>query len=324
MSLGAVCGTVTGAVLLDLWPTRNWFVVDLNRAELSVKPEGWFPLDQKHSDYANVIRRFGTDESSKTGPLPLNPENLRNSRTSLILKVESEWRAKVITVAPAQLQNIDLRNAELIGTFAVRSDFTNTKLSGARIIRSAMDYGQFSGANFERATIRQSQFVEANLTWANMRSAILEGANFERARLIGADLTGARLLGGQFNQTNLSGANFSGATFNVAQNETQRAVVGNQIDLRRARFGTVSVFMNGNRITVPTIFAGADLTGALILPEQIVLTCGDEGTKLPSNVTSIPHCRDVIGNWPLPRLVTSFLETTGNSNEADREEGALK
>ncbi len=116
-------------------------------------------------------------------------------------------------------------------------DLSKVNLGGAEL----------SGVNLRRADLRGANLGSAELNGVNLRRADLRGANLGSAELNGADLR----------KVNLKGANLGGAS--VKESTLRRAeLIGSAVKGR------------------PFILRGSDLSGADLIPEQIVTACNWE------------------------------------------------
>lgn len=106
----------------------------------------------------------------------------------------------IISLIGANLEEIDLRNASLIGVEIKgarfdRSNFANANLSSANFTGSV-----FSDSNFEGASLEKANFSYAILKNVKFNKLDLTKTNLEWANLEGADLTGALITNEQLNK----------------------------------------------------------------------------------------------------------------------------
>ena len=106
------------------------------------------------------------------------------------------------TYVTAQLQNVDLKGANLVTT-----DLSRANLEGADL----------TGANLEGADLTGAKLHRANLTGANLHRTNLKNAYLWRANLEGADLEGADLSGAQLGGADLTGANLKYVFMHLAR-----------------------------------------------------------------------------------------------------------
>ncbi|MDX8353986.1 pentapeptide repeat-containing protein [Cognatiyoonia sp. IB215182] len=288
-------------VLRSDLPPGKLFKLDLEQAELAPRPSAWFSLDRRDAGYRLQFRRIGALRSSEQDPLPSpRSEQARLAMAQLRSRVEAEWRGLVVQVQAPFLQSQDLRYANLTGSFAVRTNLANSRFDHAVLVGTSLEFAKLSGSTFNGALLRQTQFYEADATVANFREATVEGANFERARLVGARFASSQIMAAIFDGAELAGTDFTNAVFVSTNSLTESAVLGQpQSTFNNTRFSNLSVSIEGTQRRIPVIFAGADLSGARLSKSQIMASCGDENTKLPPGIVEIPHCRDVIGVWPI-------------------------
>jgi uncharacterized protein YjbI with pentapeptide repeats len=160
----------------------------------------------------------------------------------------------------ANLGESDLSGADLAGAMLSYAIMTRTRLAGA-ILRKAdltkatLDRADLSGADLSAALLVKAGLPRANLTDARLVGSNLEKAELGRALLVNADLTGAVLAG-----TNLTRADLRKSRLLNA-------------DLRNAQLNWADL-------------RGADLSQASgLVQAQLLQTCGDDTTRLPSGVT---------------------------------------
>jgi len=93
----------------------------------------------------------------------------------------------------ANLQNVNLSDADL--TFAIfrNADLTNAKLSNAILTVANFDSANLQNVNLSDTDLRKAIFRNADLTNANLSNAVLTGADLTDANLTGAVLDGAIL-----------------------------------------------------------------------------------------------------------------------------------
>jgi hypothetical protein len=100
---------------------------------------------------------------------------LGRGRFASLAAMDSAW---------LDLQEVDLRKANLAGAHLERANLAGAHLEGANL----------SGAHLERARLAHAHLKRANLSGAHLEGAILNGAHLERAYLNGAYLKGALFL----------------------------------------------------------------------------------------------------------------------------------
>jgi uncharacterized protein YjbI with pentapeptide repeats len=98
------------------------------------------------------------------------------------------------------LTGIDIRGANLRGTFLDRVRFNDSNLADVDFMRASLRRADFRGANLQGAHLRETRlegvnFVGADLQDASLRLARLHNTNLLGARLQGATLVGADLTG---------------------------------------------------------------------------------------------------------------------------------
>jgi len=109
--------------------------------------------------------------------------------------------AELFDTNPAEVHEMDLRNANLQDANLSARDVTGADFRGAELDRAVAQRAILVGARFQNARLKDSNFVQADLTDATFADANCDGAN----------LRGAQLLRAIFNRTVLAEADFSGA-----------------------------------------------------------------------------------------------------------------
>jgi len=102
----------------------------------------------------------------------------------------------------ADLCDVDLRNADLLGANLRDADLRNADLCRANL----------RNANLRGANLRDADLRNADLCRANLRNANLRGANLSNANLRGANLRDADLLGANLSDADLCRADLFGAS----------------------------------------------------------------------------------------------------------------
>jgi uncharacterized protein YjbI with pentapeptide repeats len=206
----------------------------------------------------------------------------------------SEWTGRdetaaveIAQVKGADLEDMDLRNAEARGAFLVKARLQGADLRGSYLLRADLREAQLAGlreaqseASIAVADLRGAYLIGANLSGANLshgklRGVNLVGANLSRADLVGANLSRARLITANLSGANLSSANLSGADLRGA-------------NLSRARLDDANL-SGANLRNHPTF---RRVGGAInVTRAQLDVACGDEKTRLPHGLT-IRTCPD--------------------------------
>ena len=142
----------------------------------------------------------------------------------------------LVSSEPINLENANLRRANLKGAVLYKPDLTNTSLQGAVLEDASAADAILEGAvlrdailvraNLESAVLRKADLTdadlsEANLNFANLEAAILERAalpmaQLERAILINTALRNAAMQAVDLEGANLEGANLEGANLEGA------------------------------------------------------------------------------------------------------------
>jgi uncharacterized protein YjbI with pentapeptide repeats len=138
---------------------------------------------------------------------------------------------------PLELNNVDLRSADLHGVRLQQAILIGTQLEGANLDHAQLQeaylsvaqlqgailtYAQLqgaylNGAKLEEATLSDAQLQGANLSNAQLQGAFLDRAQLQEAKLLGAQLQGAYLNGAQLQRANLFGADLQKADLEAAE-----------------------------------------------------------------------------------------------------------
>jgi uncharacterized protein YjbI with pentapeptide repeats len=178
----------------------------------------------------------------------------------------------------------DFRGANLQGADLSDSDLSGANLSKANLSDATMLRTHLAGANMRDVSLTKAILDRADLTGAD-----LSGADASKAELHRADISGALLVGTKMEKTELGRANLEGS--NLSDAVLIRAYLV-RADLRNARFA-------GANLTEAELdladLRGADLYRSIgLVQDQLVDSCGDSTTKLPSGLVPPP-------NWPCAR-----------------------
>jgi len=121
------------------------------------------------------------------------------------------------------LQNRDLRFANMYGSVLPKADLRHVQLQGAVLLKARLqgvigwDKTQLQGAILGGTQLQSAELAAADLRNADLRGADLQAAdlswtNLQSADLRGADLKGANLTGAKLQAADLRGANLQGST----------------------------------------------------------------------------------------------------------------
>ena len=176
-------------------------------------------------------------------------------------------------------ERLILRKVDLSGAILKLTDLSGTDMTGARLVgailvqanlaRAHLHGADLSGADMSKARADRTEFQDANLSRVNLSKAELPRANLAGADLSGADMSKAELPRAVFTKTQLAGANMRYTTIARA-------------DFRGTTLNGVNL---GGAYMLLTHFEGADLSRAKgLIQQQIEIACGDDKTKLPSNL----------------------------------------
>jgi|GEM_PF-1892124 len=118
----------------------------------------------------------------------INPEEAKNitlfantNRVRQSVSCYSPWWGFSIYEEWCELENADLRDADLIGADLSQANLRGADLSNADLVAADLSQASLQGANLAGADLEAADLSEANLSGAN-----LIGANFRDANLCGA------------------------------------------------------------------------------------------------------------------------------------------
>jgi len=95
-----------------------------------------------------------------------------------------EGRAYVISLSYANLRDVNLGGAILVGTNLAAADLSGANLSGALLTSADM-----GGADLSDANLKNAALFDANLSGANLKNAALSDTKLSGANLSGTDLS---------------------------------------------------------------------------------------------------------------------------------------
>jgi len=162
-------------------------------------------------------------------------------------------------VASANLDHVDLREAELTG-----ATLTNAYMKSAYMAGANMTGANLSGANIEDGYLLNANLTNANLYYAtltggNLANADLSGTNLGRLTLTDANLTGAILTGATLDYVTSGGITGTPAAlpadwqfengYLVGPAALLRSAVLTNADLSGARFNTGTLLPDGQKVT---------------------------------------------------------------------------
>lgn len=143
----------------------------------------------------------------------------------------------------ANLTDVDLRDADLMGVNLSMAKLFNVNLSGANL-----SYADLSYANLTNANLYDVYLINANLTKANLSNVDLSDANLSYADLDCADLSDANLSNANLARANLSHAYLSKANLNNTRlikanlsDTILNGAIGNLIEYRKGKMLTESI-----------------------------------------------------------------------------------
>ena len=171
VSVGAIRGVRSGASAVEWWPQSygRWT---------------WVPRALARVRYSPFADLRGADLSTKPPTWTGNND------------------AEVDSVTGVPLGRVDLRYADLRGTFLAKAVLTDAHLKNADLLL---------------ADLRKAELVDADLEGADLLGAQLDGANAVNANLAGADLAEAHLAGATLVKADLTGADLADADLTGAE-----------------------------------------------------------------------------------------------------------
>jgi uncharacterized protein YjbI with pentapeptide repeats len=122
----------------------------------------------------------------------------------------------------ANLSNMDLSKAQLVGANLNMANLSNTNLSGANLTKASVVGANLSGANLRQTNLTQTTFVYSNLAQAQIQGATLLQTDFQGTNLAEVDLTGSEIARSSFTNANIyqtqlpPSVNANGNTFTSA------------------------------------------------------------------------------------------------------------
>jgi uncharacterized protein YjbI with pentapeptide repeats len=261
----------------------------LAHLHVGVRPEG---LDQTSDPIMHLERTMSKSRRPTGGPLA----TFGGLAVAALLLSAGAWSPAVAGCNATAAPNVDwsgcqkvakyLQDMDLTGANFERANLSRTNLKAAKLLRA-----QFHKANITRTILREADLSGADLSGtlgmrvymdrARLIKANLNKAEFYRADLTAADLSNSELSGAQLGRSVLVGANLDGATATYVN--LARA------DLREA---SLAGTMLRHAYLFRTRLEGVDLSTVKgLTQEQILISCGDDKTKLPQGLTR-PD------NWP--------------------------
>jgi uncharacterized protein YjbI with pentapeptide repeats len=216
LGLLRTCGTIETLVPLDL-----------NGEEIVEKPATWLPEEIARKDFLAI---WCKREAKACEADPDKPEGFaeewktrRDAQISALKK--PDWSR------PQSTRVLDLRNANLQGSFLVGASLENARLQSAglslaqlqgaslpsaQLIGSDLRWAQLQGANLFGAEMQWTDLRKAQLQGADLENAMLQSANMERAQLQGANLRRALMQGADLFGARLKGVNLEWAQLQEA------------------------------------------------------------------------------------------------------------
>jgi uncharacterized protein YjbI with pentapeptide repeats len=125
----------------------------------------------------------------------------------------------------ANLSNIDLSKAQLVGANLNMANLVNTNLSEANLTKASVVGANLGGANLRQTNLSEATFVYSNLAQAQMQGATLYKTDLQGANLANVELTGARISRSSFTNANIYQVKLPGSV-NANNNTFTRATLG--------------------------------------------------------------------------------------------------
>jgi hypothetical protein len=162
-------------------------------------------------------------------PIDLQDRNLRGAQLINTILVGAKLRSLGAHLDWANLQDAQLQGANLNSAFLQEAYMYGARLQKAALERTQLQGADMGGTQLQGANLRGAQLEAVNLHHAQLQGADLEGAQLQAAILEMARLQGADLLGTQLGGADLRGAQVAGAVF-VGQ--SIRPAEGELVDVR--------------------------------------------------------------------------------------------
>ena len=156
------------------------------------------------ASFVDAILCWAEFDGTELSGVDFSGANLLNSEMETAIGLSRKWAMvwKIVNQASEKriLSSIDLRNANLKGSYLVGADLSGSDLSYANLSNAQLMEADLSGANL----------YQANLTETNLSKAIIARANLEMANLVDAnlsqvDLRGSNLRNAQISEQQLKG-----------------------------------------------------------------------------------------------------------------------
>jgi hypothetical protein len=145
-------------------------------------------------------------EERRSGAAVADEEHVKRLRQGV-----AEWNAlREASSIHADLSDVDLSGAKLLGANLYRADLSranlrDAKLSGADLLCADLSYAGLTLADLSGADLSSANLGGADLSGADLSRANLSSANFTGAGLSGADLSYADLFETIFSDVDLTG-----------------------------------------------------------------------------------------------------------------------
>lgn len=150
--------------------------------------------------------------------------------------LSAERELEGIVLAPAALDDTDLRGLRLADISAERLSASSGDWRGATLLRVELREARLTGLDLGEARLREVRFRGCKLDYVNFRHAELEYVSFEDCVLSQADFQGARLTSVRFDGCDLVAADFTKATLSHVdlRNSELAGLGGSLLGLRGA------------------------------------------------------------------------------------------
>jgi Pentapeptide repeats (8 copies) len=186
-----------------------------------------------HWSVMEVLTTYVRENSSATG-LAAGPSGSQLRAEGKYQQPETQWQPPradiqaILTVIGRRdfthdppgrsfdLQNTDLRAADLFRAVLRNGYFYGANLSGANLEEADLSEVSLGGAVLHHSVLQSADLSGASLDHADLRAAILVMTHLNRTDFYGADLSGADLYGANLNGANLNGVNLSEADLSWA------------------------------------------------------------------------------------------------------------
>ena len=163
-------------------------------------------------------------------------KNISQEELNEILEKHEMWLKRKKGGECANLNNVDLRDVDLLGINLRCAD-----LSYANLTSADLSYANLSEADLSYVSLNDANLWNTNLSYTDLSNTDLSNADLSESDLNNADLSYANLIGVNLSYTNLSYANLKGADLRNAKLNNSNLYNAN---LRYANLNNIETNMN--------------------------------------------------------------------------------